>query len=140
VYSTAKLDEGHLVRFAELRSGVRLSESPEPQEKAVLDVGLHAPQALVESLPLRSVFIPRITGGRTSVKPASAAEALLALAPSTVFQMPFDGGAAMGSLARLVRSLPCFSLRVGDDPRELAFELDRVLDVAADRTSAGVMR
>jgi hypothetical protein len=39
VYSTAKLDEGHLVRFAELRSGVRLSESPEPQEKAVLDVG-----------------------------------------------------------------------------------------------------
>ena len=137
VYSTAKLDEGHLVRFPELRSGVRLSESPEPQEKSVLDV---APQALVESLPLRSVIIPRITGGRTSVKPASAAEALLALAPSTVFQMPFDDGAAMGSLARLVRGLPCFSLRVGDDRQELALELDRVLDVAADRTSAGVPR
>ncbi len=106
-----------------------ISVRPEPQasEKAVLDVGVLMPGCVRECLPVRAVVVPRICGGRARVRRVSAGEALLALAPSTVFQMPFDDGAVVGALAALTRRVPCFALDVGDDPAELAAAVDRVL-------------
>jgi hypothetical protein len=103
---------------------------PEAGEKAVLDVAGLLPGALRESLPVRAVLVPRVRGGRARLSRVSAAEALLALAPSTVLQMPFDDGAVVASLAALVRRVPCFGLDVGDDPGELAGALERALEEA----------
>jgi hypothetical protein len=89
------------------------------------------PQSLVDSLPIRAVLVPRIRGGRALLHRTSAAQALLALAPSTAFQMPFDEGQVFGSLASVARSLPAFALDVGDEPGELAHAIDEVLDVVS---------
>jgi hypothetical protein len=102
-----------------------------PDEKAILDVHRLMPRALASSLPIRAVLVPRIRGGHARLRPASAGEALLALAPSTAFQMPFDGGRVMGALAAAARAVPAFALDVGDDPRELAQAVDRALDECA---------
>ena len=99
-------------------------------EKSVLDVAVVMPGAVRASLPVRAVIAPRIRGGRTDLAPLKPTQALLALAPSTVFQMPFDDGAALGSLTTLVRRVPCFSLAVGDDPADLAHAIDHALDQA----------
>jgi hypothetical protein len=47
--------------------------------------------------------------------PTSAAEALRALAPTTIYQLPSNGGRALGQLAELVRRVKAFSLAIGED-------------------------
>jgi hypothetical protein len=131
MYATAKLDAGHLLRFPQLAGAVSVSAVAVAEEKAVLDVEALLPQALARSLPIRAVLVPRIRGGRARLRRVSAGEALLALAPSTTFQMPFDDGQAVSSLAAVVRRVPAFGLDVGDDPDELARALERVLDAVA---------
>ncbi len=136
LFGTAKLDDGHLMRFPELAAAAR-SPQPEPEEKAVLNVAEQLPDALAESLPIHAVIVPRIRGGRAALRRTSAAEALLALAPSTAFQMPFDGGAVVRSLAAVVRAVPCYALDVGDRPAELAAAVDRALEEASEIRARG---
>jgi hypothetical protein len=131
MYGTAKLDAGQLARFPQLAGAVSVSADPVADEKAVLDVEAVSPHALVSSLPIRAVLVPRIRGGRARLRRASAGEALLALAPSTTFQMPFDDGQVVSSLAAVARRVPAFGLDVGDDPGELAGALERILDALA---------
>jgi hypothetical protein len=131
MFATAKLDAGHVARFPELSGDLEISDEPVPDEKYVLDVDRLMGDALVSSLPIRAVLVPRIRGGHARLRPASAGEALLALAPSTAFQMPFDGGEVMGALATVARAVPAFALDVGDRPHELAQAVDRVLDAVA---------
>lgn len=130
VFITAKLDDGHVERFPELGVQARQIGLSEPDEKLVLDVPSACPGALTAGLALRAVAVPRITGGTTAVRPTSAGEALLALAPSTVMQMPYDGGAILAPLGRLLRSLPSFAIDVGDDRDGLAGALDEALERA----------
>ncbi|HYB23828.1 MAG TPA: hypothetical protein VED41_08525, partial [Solirubrobacteraceae bacterium] len=133
LYGTAKLDAGHLARFPELAGAVTRSTNPLADEKFVLDVAALAPQRLARSLPIRAVLVPHIRGGHARLRRTSAGQALLALAPSTTFQMPFDDGRAVRTLADVARGLPAFALDVGDDPRELVQALDDVLDAAGDQ-------
>jgi hypothetical protein len=133
MYGTAKVDAGHLARFPGLTSAVTTSTDPVADEKAVLDIDRVSPHALAGSLRIRAVLVPRIRGGHARLRRASAGEALLALAPSTAFQMPFDDGRVVGSLATVARSVPAFALDVGDHTAELAQAIDRVLDAVTDR-------
>ncbi len=128
MYGTAKLDASQLARFPRLAGGLSISADPQEDEKSVLDVRALFPGEPACSLAIRAVVVPRIRGGRARLRRASPGEALLALAPSTTFQMPFDDGQVVGSLAALARRVPAFALDVGDDPDELAQAIDRVLD------------
>jgi hypothetical protein len=128
LFGTAKLDRGHVGRFPQLSGELSISPQPVAEEKYVLDVDRLMGESLVASLPIRAVLLPRIRGGRTRLRPATPGEALLALAPSTAFQMPFDGGEVMGALAAVARGVPAFALEVGDQPAELGEALERVLD------------
>lgn len=130
MFATAKLEAGHAERFPGFVGELAISPEPEPQEKFVLDIERVMGEALSDCLPIRAVLVPSVRGGRARLREASAVEALLALAPSTTFQMPFDDGAVVGALAELTRAVPAFALDVGDDPRELAAAVDRVLDAA----------
>ncbi|HEX5852078.1 MAG TPA: hypothetical protein VFY36_03185 [Solirubrobacteraceae bacterium] len=136
MFATAKLDQGHLARFPQLAAAVTGVADLASEEKAVLDVAALMPASLLPSLPIRAVLVPRIRGGRTRLRRASAAQALLALAPSTAFQMPFDEGQVFASLASLARRVPAFALDVGDEPEELAQAVDSVLDLVAEGADA----
>jgi hypothetical protein len=131
LFATAKLDAGHLARIPRFAPAISISADPVADEKSVLDIADLLPDALAPSLPIRAIVVPRIRGGRTVLRRASAGEALLALAPSTAFQMPFDDGAVVASLAEVARGVPAFGLDVGDDIDELANAIDDVLDSLA---------
>ncbi len=131
MYGTAKLDASQLARFPQLAGGLSISADPQEDEKSVLDVQALFPGEPTCSLAIRAVVVPRIRGGSARLRRASPGAALLALAPSTTFQMPFDDGQVVGSLAALARRVPAFALDVGDDPDELAQAIDRVLDAVA---------
>jgi hypothetical protein len=49
------------------------------------------------------------------VRPVGAAEALRALAPSTVLQHGHHGAAGLEMAAELVRRVPAYALDLGDD-------------------------
>jgi hypothetical protein len=74
------------------------------------------PERMATGLPLRAILLPTVTGRVESrLEPCSAADALLALAPSTVAQLPFSGHADCDRLAALVDKLPCYRLHLGTD-------------------------
>lgn len=106
LYASAKIDARSLALVGDLP----LACPPQNEEKGVAFLPGVRPQ-----LPLRALLLPRVTGGRTTFRRASGAEALRALAPTTVFQLPGNDGEAFAWMASFVRTLPAFVLDLGDD-------------------------
>lgn len=76
-----------------------------------------ASTAVTPGFPLRAIVIPQITGGKSChLHPLPAADALRALAPSTLLQLPGKRAEGLARLSLLVRSVPCWQLRLGHDP------------------------
>lgn len=85
-------------------------------EKSVIHMPSAFPEAVVSTLPLTAIVLPRVVPqARTVAQRATAASALRALAPSTILQMVNDGGRALRQLADLARRLPCHTLTLADD-------------------------
>jgi len=75
------------------------------------------PASVLAGCPLQAIVVPRIEGGSTSrVEPIAAVDALRALAPSTLLQLPGGRAGGLGRLAGLVRRVPAWRLGIGDDP------------------------
>lgn len=114
LYNTAKVHGEDVARFPHLRSAVsnagKLSE-----EKALLFLHGFLPHRLIAGFPLRAVLAPRVTGGTTKVVAISPTEALRALAPSTIFQLPGAGADAFRLLAGVTAGVPCYRLELGPD-------------------------
>lgn len=113
LYNSAKLNSDHAQRFPALLPKVANPERL-ADEKALLFVNEHYPAKVATRLPVRAILLPRVTGLQdTQFKRVSVANALAALAPSTIFQLPRAGNEALKFLATFARHLPCFSLEVG---------------------------
>lgn len=114
VYNTAKLrgdlDVQRFPRLAHLVSNQTRLES----DKALLFLNQHFPERVCRDLPLRAILLPRVTGGKGArLRPASRGEVLMALAPSTLFQLPGAGQDSMVTISELVRVVPGYHLEVG---------------------------
>jgi hypothetical protein len=131
LYSTAKLTDESLAMLPPLGDSL-LPESLE-DEKRVVYMDRAFPHAIAPPLPVRAIAVPRVTPGRaTRLMSASAADALRALAPTTIYQLPSNGGRALGQLAELVRRVKAFSLGIGEDtsaPPLIAQLLQGTVDV-----------
>jgi hypothetical protein len=114
LYNTAKLKGSHDIdRLPFLRDKItnldRLHE-----EKAVIFLHEHYSKQIVSGFPIRAVVVPHVAGDAdTRLKPLSSVEALKALAPSSLFQVPGAGQEKFRMLARLVKQVPCFELQIG---------------------------
>lgn len=69
---------------------------------------------LLDTAPLRAVVLPVITPGLTQsyLRPCSPTQALRSLAPSSLLQLPGAGQTALQGLAQVVRTLPCYELKL----------------------------
>lgn len=130
LYATAKVTPANLgerlPRLSEYSS--RLHDVH--QEKVTLHLWDGFRPQLTPSLPLHAVVIPSVApDGQLSVSRASAIQALAALAPTTVFQLPHSGAAAVERLASIVRAVPCFRLVLA---RDLSKNVDAILAILRD--------
>ena len=74
------------------------------------------PTTVLNSAPLRAIVLPTIVAeGAPEVSEISRNEALRALAPTSMLQLPGTGSGDLRAMADLVRRLPCFQLTVGPD-------------------------
>ncbi len=81
-----------------------------------------------EQLSIVGMCLPVIAQAeRTLFEPLSPRDAFLALAPTGIAQLPGDRAAHFGLCARLSRAVPCFRVRLGTDPVEIAAAIRQAL-------------
>jgi hypothetical protein len=128
LFSSGKVHPENLSRLPHLKpalwNGERLAT-----EKAVLFVDQYFPDRPIEGFPLRAIVLPTITGGtHTRAGPTSRAAALVALAPSTVFQLHTAGSEALQYMTHLARKVPAYVLELGTDVSEIPGVILALLD------------
>lgn len=115
LYSSAKVGADDVRRFPHLTPAISNCQAL-GVEKAILFLHDHLPHKLAPSFPLRAILLPRVTGQpQTRLRPASSAEGLMALAPSSMFQLPGAGPDSFQILAQVARQVPCYRLQLGTD-------------------------
>ena len=132
LYGTGKLTcSEDFLRLPELRN---LSINPDSFERGGNSKGVYSlsrlwPKRVVTGLPLRAIMIPQVCGGvATTIEPCSRQQALLALLPSTVGQLPGCTDADCRRIVTLVEQLPAYTLALGSDPAGIAAAVAEVLD------------
>lgn len=120
LYDTIKLDESALARFEALRPRVANPERADDQ-KARVHLSDVMPDQLIGSVPLVGVVQPVITDdAQPSLRKVDPGVVLRALAPTTLFLLRGEESILADKLARLVRVLPTWQLRLTRDPRASA--------------------
>lgn len=103
-----------------------------PGEKQVLSLASLAGVRLATRLCVGSILLPRVSHvPRPHLEPVSAATALLALAPSSLFQLPGGRPAHLPILTKLVRTVPAHRLHLSLDPAANAEAIRRHLEEPA---------
>lgn len=126
-YNSAKLTPSSLAAFPEFQPYVR-ETSVGDGGKSILYVAQAAPAQIVLQAPLVAMLIPVLHKAETThVVPASKKQAFLALAPSTMFQLPLAGATVGAALRELVDRVPCHFLMLGPDVREVPGGIERFL-------------
>lgn len=119
VFCTAKVrPEG--VRFHPWVRALAQGVDDGTGEKYVLDLHRHMPERLTPTTSIDAVLLPRLSdGGRVIARPISPTQALLALAPSTIYQLPSSRDTSLGPMADLVRRVPAYVLELGGPPDQV---------------------
>lgn len=115
LYNSAKVNGDNLHRASHLIPAFK-STDPSEHEKATYFLHEQCPDKLVSGFPVRAVLLPRVTGEtNTRLRPATAHEALPALALSTMAQLAEAGPITMQILQEFVSQIPCYHLELGTD-------------------------
>jgi hypothetical protein len=111
LYATGKLEPEHLhARFPELRARAVRGGG----RKATLFVHGASLRRSAEPVAVEALVLPQVASdGATRLERCSAAAALSALAPSSIFQISGLGALAFRFLADFARRVPCYRLTLG---------------------------
>ncbi len=125
LYCSAKVTDETLVRFPQLARFLKRRGTDVEKHLLFFDQKI----SMKKSLPVRAVLWPRITGRvESKLIPASAATLLLALAPSSILQLPGAGAADFQMLAKLLCRVPTYILEAGTDMAKLAATVKNCLE------------
>ena len=124
VYGTAKLDPSGVKLLPDLPALQPSSGAP----KFIVDVARARPRLMRRSVAIAVIILPQVTPGRLAIRPASAARALLALAPSTILQHADESATGLALMSRLVRQFPSYVLELGSDIGAVAPAIRRLLE------------
>ena len=115
-----KQDRAGLHRLG-LRADQSAFEGPNWQGKFEFDFETLMPGSRAECLAMKAILIPKISGERvSSFRSASGREAMLSLAPSSLYQLYGTWKEDFALLASLARALPAYHLALSENPAEIA--------------------
>lgn len=126
VFATLKQDPAGFDRL-----GLASRVAPRPlnwQGKHQFSIRELAPDGVAGRLDIAAILLPRIGAERTRITPAGAKEALLALAPSALYQMPGERESGFRFFGGVVAGLPAYHLHLGTDPAEIAAAIAAFLE------------
>jgi hypothetical protein len=128
VFSTLKQDEAGLKRLG--LQNIAALKSVNWQNKYEFTAQDIDGLPLTGPLKIKAIVVPVIADQEhTDISPASKSQAMLALAPSALFQMPGERDSGVAFFANLVRALPCIKMTLGRNPSKIINALNNILDV-----------
>ncbi|MBN2432004.1 MAG: serine kinase [Acidobacteria bacterium] len=128
LYSSAKLNSGDVDNYPGLAPALANPDRL-ATEKAIFFLGHAFPAALTGGFPIRAVVLPRVTPGATTrLQKTTGASALLALAPSTLFQLREAERETFRVLGSIIRRVPCFHLDMGSERTEIPRRIRALLE------------
>lgn len=132
LYNSTWLEPDHMAHFPLLPPHAIHGRHPGEDKCLVLLSDLF-PKRFIPSTRIRALALPRIVETyATRFRPASKADALLQLAPSSLLALaPQPGAHGFQALAHLVRTVPSYWLELGRDLTEIPY---RVQDLLAEAT------
>jgi hypothetical protein len=102
-----------LLKHYSLKDAVR---KPAIEGKFRISLYEQYPESLIKSIPIKAILLPTISGNsKTKIAPGSASQAMIALAPTTLFQLPGLREEAFKKMAHFVRQVPAYQLQLGSD-------------------------
>ena len=132
LYNTGKLKGPE--DYARLPQLKGLSTNPDSFERGGDGKGVYFldaiwPDRVVAGMPLRAIVVPRVTGqAASSVEPCSAFDALVAMLPSTVAQLPAASNEDCDRMVALAEKLPTYLLHLGTDIHGIPAALTTLLN------------
>lgn len=132
LYNTGKLKGPD--DYARLPALKGLSSNPDSFERDGDGKGVYFldeiwPDRVVAGMPLRAIVVPRITGQPGShVEPCPPFDALVAMLPSTVGQLPAASNEDCDRMVALAEKLPAYLLHLGSDIRGIPAALTTLLN------------
>ena len=128
LYNTCKLiGDGDLQRFPGLAERVWNTRRT-GDDKATIFLREHWPEQVSAGFPLRAILILRVTGERaTRLRPARGMDALAAIGPSTIAQLPASDASDLRRLKEFAGSLPAWFLEVGTDLPQIPATIQELL-------------
>lgn len=131
VFGSANVAPHHLSRFPSLVPHAIAGTMPDEDKHLVLLRPL-LPRPLSRLATVRAIVMPTIAGhAATRLVPATRADALRTLAPSTLLFFPGAAAGQMAFLAELVAAVPCYRLEMSPRLEEIPACLDEFLGSAA---------
>lgn len=129
IFASTRLEPDHLERFPMLVPHAIRSQEWFETKSLILTAEV-APHRVIRHTSISAIALPIVVDAPSSrIEPVSRAEALRALAPSSMMQMPF--GAThdrFRALAALVASVPAYRLELGCDIDAIAPRVRELLD------------
>ena len=128
LYSAAKAAGTWLDTSPEF-TRLREASSETHEDKQLLFLHEICPAQLAQSAICRVCLLPTVSSEiDTAILPATTAEALRAIAPSTIFQSALSGTLTLPSLSDFVQRLPVFRLKLGSALDQISTRVDDCLN------------
>jgi hypothetical protein len=115
LYSSGKLNPEDIERFPNLLPALSNYNSLQ-EEKALYFFNKHFPERVSTGFPIRAILIPKVSDfKKIRLAKVSPAKSLLALAPSTIFQLHGFKQPNLNMLGNFVKQLPSYRIELGTD-------------------------
>lgn len=132
LYNSVKVTPESLDRFPSLTKHAH----PKEGDKSTLYLAPLFPKQILLSATLNAILIPMIKRtSKTVITPASKMQAMLALMPTTLFQLPLAGTDKVDFLKKVIAKLPCSFLELSEDSAEATTVIKAFLAQETDKIS-----
>ncbi len=113
------------------------SHSTRYWEELIID---QLPESIIKTIPIKAILLPTIGDyAAINIVPASQAQAMIELAPTTLFQLPGLREQAFMKMVRFVRKVPAFNLQLSSDITNLPFLLESFIKTKWQQNSETII-
>lgn len=132
LYGSARLCVDMADHFAEFRLAEVGAVSMNGVEKRDMILAEVLPHSRFGGFPIRAILLPRVTGGtRSTLRPASAAQATVAIGAVTMHLLRMGAREAFEKIAGIAAATPAYWLDLGEDIDDLPRVISDEIGVAA---------
>ena len=128
LFKTLKQDRPGLARLG-LENTIAATRTTNWQDKFEFECKELSGRSLADHLNIRAIVIPKIANAPTStIRPIPKNRAMLALAPTGLFQMPGERDSGVRFYSDIVRRVPCFEMALSSDPADVSQTIETFVD------------